>query len=270
MKLCQFFRIPKFHYIFQAFATLSSFSAKITTRQNVFLKKTSAQKSHKTSSFLCLDSFLEAVKNCDFSFAKEINTKTLDGKFLNNFKVSYVSNETFFENKHGFSETILKNNVPTLVVQNHKRPIQIPQKFYNTLVLNMLRENHCAFNVQLRGFKTDRSVKAELQRNPPILTRLKNALGINHSNLQQDLKPALNSTNMEKLKKMLGNEESLTDSEKQRVKVAFAEGYLLGNNSNKGSKTQKYFKLFSQTITVIIFLAIIISLMASASGSVFR
>lgn len=158
-----------------------------------------------------------------------------------------------------------------MIVQNHKRPIQIPQKFYNTLVLNLLRENHCAFNVQLRGFKTDRSVQAELQRNPTILTRLKNALGINHSHVQQDLKPPLNPTNMEKLKQMLGNEESLTDSEKQRIKVAFAEGYLLGNKSNtKGSKTQKYFKLFSQGITVFIFLAIIMSLMASASGSVFR
>lgn len=219
-----------------------------------------------------MDSFLETVKNCDFSFAKDLNTKTFfDGKFLNNFKVSYVSNETFFENKHGFSEAYLNNNIPTLVLHNHKRPIQIPQKFYKTLALKLLRENHCAFNVQLRGFKTDRSVNAELQRNPPIVTRLKNALGINQSNLQQDLKAPLIPTNVEKLKQMLGNEESLTESEKQRIKVAFAEGYLLGNNSNtKGSKTQKYFKLFTQVITVFVFLAIIVSLMASASGSVFR
>lgn len=238
----------------------------------MFFKKTSAQNAHKTSNFLCLNSFLETVKNCDFSFAKHLNTKSLfDGKFLNNYRVSYVSTDTFFENKHGFSENQLKNNVPTLVLQNNNGLFQIPQKFYKTLVSNLLNENHCAFNIQLRGFKTDRSVKAELQRNPTLITRIKNVFGLHQHTQAQDPKPALNQVNVEKLKQMLGNEDSLSENEKQRIKIAFAEGYLHGNNSNpKMGRTQKYFKVFTQVITVFIFLAIIISLLASASGSVFR
>lgn len=219
-----------------------------------------------------MDSFSETVKNCDFTFAKHLNTKTLfDSKFLNSFRVSYVSNDSFFENKHGFSEKYLKNHVPTLLIQNYNGLIHVPQKFYKTLVSSLLNENYCTFNIQLRGFKTDRSVKAELQRNPPLVTRVKNAFGLSQYNAQQDPKIVPNAANTEKLKQMLGNEESLSESEKQRIKIAFAEGYLLGNNSNpKISRAQKYFKTFTQFITVVIFLAVILSLMASASGSIFR
>lgn len=258
--------------IFQAFVTLSSISAKITTRQNVFYKKTSAQKATQNTSFLCLDSFLEAVKNCDFTFARHLKTQTLlDSKILNNFRVSYVSNDSFYENKHGFSEKYLNSNVPTLIFHRHDGFPHIPQKFYRKLVSSLLHENHCSFNIQLRGFKTDRSVKAELQRNPPLVTRVKNVFGVSQYNPQPDPKVQPTPASMEKLKQMLGNEESLSESEKQRIKVAFAEGYLLGNNSNtKMGRTQKYFKTFTQIITVFIFLAVIISLMASASGSVFR
>lgn len=223
---------------------------------------------------MCLDSFLETVKNCDFSFAKYLNTKDLlERRHLNNYKISYTSTDSFFENKHGFSEKYLKENVPTLLLQNnHNGLIQIPHRFYKQLVRNLLNDNKCTFNVQLRGFKTDRTVKAELQRNPPFVTRVKNVFGLNQNTVAQDLKSPLNPANVEKLKSMLdNNDNSLTENEKKRIKIAFAEGYLLGNNGNtKMGRTQKYFKVFSQVITVFIFLAIIISLLASASGSVFR
>lgn len=185
--------------------------------------------------------------------------------------MSYVSNDSFFENKHGFSEKSLKNNLPTLLIQNNNGLIHVPNKFYKKLVSSLLNDSYCAFNVQLRGFKTDRSVKAELQRNPHLVTRIKNAFGLSSQNQQDPLKTPTSPANAEKLKQLLGNGESLSESEKQKIKIAFAEGYLLGNNSsNKMGRTQKYFKVFTQMITVFIFLAIIISLMASASGSVFR
>nr|CAH7744737.1 unnamed protein product [Callosobruchus chinensis] len=256
----------------QAFATLSQFSAKVSTRQNVYLGKKSTQKSKQAANVLCLDSFLEAVKNCDFSFARHLNTKTLlQNQLMNDFKVSYVSNDSFFENKHGFSESDLKSNIPTLIVRNNKK-FHIPQSFYQRVVSGLLIDNKCTVNIQLRGFKTDRSIKAEIQRNPTLVSRIKNAMGVssNPPPIENKYMPP-GTANTEKLKQMLTADDSLNETEKQRMKIAFAEGYLLGNNAgSKTGKTTKYFKVFTQVLTVFVFLAIVVSLMASASGSVFR
>lgn len=79
--------------------------------------------------------------------------------------------------------------------------------------------------------------------------------------------------NNERLKQMLSpDDQTIPAAEKQRIKLAFAEGYLLGNSPNAGgrSKSMRYLKVAQQVLTIIIFLAIVVSLMASASGSVFR
>lgn len=256
--------------MFKAFATLTQFSAKITTRHNVYLKKKS-EKANNPKNILCIDSFVEAVKNCDFSFARHLNTKKLfDNHFLNNFKISYVSNESFFENKHGFSEKDLKNGVPTIVIRD-KKVLHVPFGFYQKLVSGILHSNHYTFNIQFRGFKTERSVKAEIQRNPSLTTRVKHAFGLQSPESIESKLGNTTTTNAGKLKQMLITDDTLNENEKQRIKIAFAEGYLLGNNSNSRSgKSSKYFKLVTQILTIFIFLAIVVSLMASASGSVFR
>lgn len=99
-----------------------------------------------------------------------------ESNFKNNFKVSYTSSNTFFENKHGFSENDLNRTVPTVILKNNK--VQIPNGFYQNLVSGLLTENRFSFNVQLRTFKTDRNIKAELLRNPPLTDRVKNVLGV--------------------------------------------------------------------------------------------
>lgn len=189
-----------------------------------------------------------------------------ENHYLNTFNVSYISNESFFENKHGFSKTELhKKSVPTLVVKRNKQ-FKIPQNFYQKLSESLQHENKFAFDIQVRGFKTDRSIKVEMERNPPLLSRIKNSLGITEFEVKNPEVP--DST---RLKQMLSSEENLTELERQRVKIAFAEGYLLGNNpAIKTGKAAKYFKIAQQVLTVVIFLAIVISLMASASGSMFR
>lgn len=262
----------------QAFATLTQITTKITTTPGSFFHKKVQHKTKQAKQLLCSDSFLETIKNCDFSFAKHLNIHSLlSRQFLNNFNVSYVSHDSFFENKHGFSEAQLNTNVQTLIIRNlPRRNVQVPQGFYQNLVQGLLTQNRFVFNIQTRGFKTDRSIKAELERNPPIMSRLKNNLS--SSAEQSTTKTPLgvingaSATDSEQLKKLLSVEEStLTDTEKQRLKIAFAEGYLIGNNNSpKGGKASKYFKVAQQVLSIVIFLAIIVSLMASASGSVFR
>lgn len=221
---------------------------------------------------LCSESFLEAVKNCDYSFAKHLNVKSLfNNPFINNFNISYVSNASFFENKHGISEEQLNSTVPTLVVRKSLQNLHATEGFYQKLVSGLLNENKFTFNIQTRGFKTERSIEAELKRNPPIISRLKNNLG-SSSELSNKVTLGSSVTETEHLKKLLASEDStLTDSEKQRIKLAFAEGYLLGNtNAAKGGKAGKYIRIVQQVLTIAVVLAILLTVMSSSSGSMFR
>ncbi|KAF5280342.1 hypothetical protein FQR65_LT03151 [Abscondita terminalis] len=255
----------------QAKFTLSQVSAILTPRHNVYLKKKSNQKK-ENESFLCVDSFFEAVKNCDCNLAKDINIKAIyENHFINKHKVSYVSGDSFFENKHGLSEKALdKDSVPFIYV-NKNKPVRISHQFYDQFVAGILQNNKFSFNVQVRGFKTDRNAKAELSRNPNIFTRLKNRVGFidtsDSSKIVED-----NAFNNEKLKNILASDDpNIKDNEKQRIKIAFAEGYLVGNNSSSNmGKAGKYLKIIQQILTIVIFLAIVISLTVSASGSMFR
>lgn len=184
--------------------------------------------------------------------------------------MSYVSTSSFFENKYGFQEANLyKDNIPTVIVKSNSG-LQVPYGFCKQLIHSLKHENKFTFNIQVRTFKTDRSIDAESQRNPSLAARLKNKLGISSS---EAIDRGLNtdvSVNNERLKNVLTTEDpNVTDAEKQRIKIAFAEGYLLGNNPKVG-KAARYFKVVQQVLTVAIFLAIVVSLMASASGSVFR
>ncbi|ERL88257.1 ATP-dependent zinc metalloprotease YME1L [Dendroctonus ponderosae] len=259
----------------QAFATLTQISAKVTTTPGSFFRKKPHLKSKPAEQSLCTDSFTETLHKCDFAFAKHLNLSSLFNRpFLNNFHVSFVSNETFFENKHGFAKGELTSHLPTLVLRSSAKNVQVPQGFYQKLVQGLLTENRFTFNIQTRGFKTDRSIQAELERNPTIMSRLKNNLAGGSSSELGGKVPLGNvsATDGEQLKKILSSEESnLTEHEKQRIKIAFAEGYLVGNTGGgKTAKASKYFRMVQQVLTIAIFFAIVVSLMASASGSVFR
>lgn len=244
-------------------------SAIITPRHNVYLnKKRIPSKEHDY--ILCYDSFIEALKNCDF--AKHLSSKRLfDNTFFNSVKVSYVSKNTFFENKYGFGpEHLYKEAIPTIIVDKNYKP-HVPKGFYHKLTHSLRHSNRFTFDVQVRTFKTDRSVKAEKIRNPSLSSRLKNMFGLGApETTDAKTNTEVPPPSSERLKSILATEDpNMTEAEKQRMKVAFAEGYLLGNNP-KTSKAAKYFKVVQQVLTIAIFLAIVISLMASASGSVFR
>ncbi|XP_044747462.1 ATP-dependent zinc metalloprotease YME1L [Coccinella septempunctata] len=256
----------------QAILTLSQFSSKINSRQNAYMKKKATNKKEAVT-FLCLDSFLETLKNVDFSFAKYFNIKTLtETHILDKFKVSYISFDSFLENKRGICERKFIDELPLLLLKEDPKEFK---KLFSSPILNSYVSTDkyvkkLTYNLQVRGFKTDRSIEAELSRNPSLLRRLKVVFGMQHSTHIDPKPPKDIAANNERLKHILTNEaQNMTDLEKERLKIAFAEGYLLGNNPKSG-KAAKYFKVVQQVLTVAIFFAIIISLMASASGSSFR
>ncbi|XP_060531979.1 ATP-dependent zinc metalloprotease YME1L [Cylas formicarius] len=250
----------------QAFASLTHVGTKISSSSGLFFCKKGANKSKKVSQILCFDSFSETLKNCDISFGEHLKEDLVNNPFLSNLHISCSAGDNSFQSK--FSNRNLKNAVPTLIVRNRKN-VQVTHSFYQKLVKGILNENKFTFNIQCRGFKTERSIKAEQERNPSLISRMRNNVS---DSIELTSKvgpiPALDS---EKLKHMLlSNDTNLNEGEKQRIKVAFAEGYLLGNTgNNKSGKASKYFRIIQQVLTIAIFLAIV-SLMASAGGSVFR
>lgn len=258
---------------FQAIFTLSQVTAIISPRHTAYINKKSApRKVHQTDGVLCPDSFNEVLNNCDFSFVNDLTAKQIFGdSLLGKYRVSYASRDSFFENRCGFSESCLRKEPVPSVVINKKNGIQFSDGFYQKLTNCMRHKNQFTFDVQVRTFKTERSVKSEMQRNPSLFARIKNALGFSMpENLDAKVNVDTTTVTSERFKQIMSQEEgNMSEAERQRVKVAFAEGYLLGNNPKAG-KAARYFKVVQQVLTIAIFLAIVVSLMATASGSMFR
>lgn len=56
--------------------------------------------------------------------------------------------------------------------------------------------------------------------------------------------------------------ESLNPEEVNKLKIAFAEGYLAGQQNAKGvGRSARWLKLVQQLLTIVLFLSIFISLM---------
>uniref|UniRef100_A0A2M3Z283 Putative atp-dependent zinc metalloprotease yme1 n=1 Tax=Anopheles braziliensis TaxID=58242 RepID=A0A2M3Z283_9DIPT len=145
----------------------------------------------------------------------------------------------------------------------------------------LLHNTSTSFAQQQRGFKTVRSISAEMKRNPALYTRMKDALGTPPpSQISHKYDPVAYSAHTispqahsgEPLNKLLENDPSLTDDQRQRLKIAFAEGYLTASHPdqpNRSSKAMKYLKFFQQLLIIAVFIGIFISMFASPNGSVF-
>lgn len=65
----------------------------------------------------------------------------------------------------------------------------------------------------------------------------------------------------------------MADEQKQRLKIAFAEGYLTAthpDHERRSGKAMRYLKVLQQLLIIVVFIGIFISLFVSTNGSVFR
>ncbi|ETN66461.1 cell division protease ftsH [Anopheles darlingi] len=173
-------------------------------------------------------------------------------------------------------------------VKKGRQPVAACQEklFFNgeavqKLARGLLLHHTSTSFVQQRGFKTVRSISAEMKRNPALYTRMKDALGTPPPNqISHKYDPVAYSAHTispqahsgEPLNKLLENDPSLTDDQRQRLKIAFAEGYLTASHPdqpNRSSKAMKYLKFFQQLLIIAVFIGIFISMFASPNGSVF-
>ncbi|XP_063707797.1 ATP-dependent zinc metalloprotease YME1L [Culicoides brevitarsis] len=137
------------------------------------------------------------------------------------------------------------------------------------------------FSSQIRSFKTHRNTEAQEKRNPLLSQRILGMLGTSGSAATTTrvtkTGPAtvdtttLSGAKHEYLQKLLATDTDLTEEQKKRLKIAFAEGYLASSeNAHKQSRTARYLNIFKQILMIgfIIFLAT--NLFFSANGSLFR
>uniref|UniRef100_A0A1I8NXS4 AAA+ ATPase domain-containing protein n=1 Tax=Stomoxys calcitrans TaxID=35570 RepID=A0A1I8NXS4_STOCA len=143
----------------------------------------------------------------------------------------------------------------------------LPTKTYSKLLQSILPQHQLKF---VRNFKTDRSIAAELRRNPSMTSRLRTAFSGNPQKLDGEL-----ASSSETLKRLLekSTEGGPEKSQENNIKIAFAEGYLAAANSEdhpKSGKTMKYLKVFQQLLVIVVFIGIFVSLFSSSNGSMFR
>ncbi|XP_058824574.1 ATP-dependent zinc metalloprotease YME1L isoform X1 [Topomyia yanbarensis] len=150
------------------------------------------------------------------------------------------------------------------------------------IVRNLLAQPSGIALVQQRGFKTVRSISAEMKRNPGLFTRVKDTLAapapppISHKYEPvpfnaQTITPQQYSEPFNKLLSDV-NDPTIPDDHKQRLKIAFAEGYLTAthpDHANRSGKAMRYLKVLQQLLIIVVFIGIFVSLFVSTNGSVF-
>lgn len=194
--------------------------------------------------------FRDSIESKNFTFNINFN-KSLEKVLVQTSTIwnsipHFISSESFDLNK----STSYCSDRDQTQTQTHYFANSSLKKINRTEVNIFDNYNH----QQVRTFKTYRSVVAENQRNPTILSRLKEAYNqpsvgglkrLETSN--QATQQTTQSLQHESLSKLLNQYDSnLTTEQKQQLKVAFAEGYLAAShpdNAEKGGKAIKYLKV---------------------------
>lgn len=86
-------------------------------------------------------------------------------------KISHISSNSFEKNKNGWS-------APTVTVdlRGKHTKLSFTDNFIG-LLTKSIQENSFKYNVQVRGFKTERGIHADLKRNPNLINRLRKFFG---------------------------------------------------------------------------------------------
>lgn len=170
--------------------------------------------------------------------------------------VSWCSTDSFFENKNGFSKEQLRRSSPLLsclLLGGNA----CSSKFASPLLLRPL---HMPY--QIRGFKTKSRQAADVQtalvmKAPDFNERF---LGLRTRKDKDKQKVYSEAEQNERLKALL-SDENLTLEEQQRLRVAFAEGYLACDPKARTSTKLRVFNIFRDLLGIILILAILFSFM---------
>ncbi|XP_043279017.1 ATP-dependent zinc metalloprotease YME1L [Venturia canescens] len=181
------------------------------------------------------------------------------------WNVSYVSGKCFADNKRDLSCSPISEPILLPVIKCSLERARNTMRNDNFFI-----GPHSHRGISIRSFRTNRNIEAEMERNPTITARLRKWMGLTkatHENGKSGM--TIDQTNLENFKTLL-NDHDMTKDEKQRMKVAFAEGYLAGNGRKVPGRTVRWLKILQQVVMIGITFIVLISVMASTNGSMFR
>uniref|UniRef100_A0A224Z1M8 Metalloprotease m41 ftsh n=1 Tax=Rhipicephalus zambeziensis TaxID=60191 RepID=A0A224Z1M8_9ACAR len=164
--------------------------------------------------------------------------------------VSWSSATTFFENKNGFTKEQLRRSVLPCLFSG-----TFSYRFTSPLVTRPL---HTAY--QIRGFKTrsrQTGHSALVMKAPDLNERF---LALRTRKDKEKQKAHSETEQSERLKTLL-SDENLTQEEQQRLRVAFAEGYMACDPKGRTSTKLRVFNIFRDLLGIILILAILFSFM---------
>ncbi|XP_064610256.1 ATP-dependent zinc metalloprotease YME1L-like [Liolophura sinensis] len=156
---------------------------------------------------------------------------------------SYISANTFFENKNGFPQHHLQHHA---FLSNAVQLLSRPE------VHGLLQQSFVSCHTQqTRGFKTDRSGKTGVGKvsslsNSPLDDLRKSV----YEKLFPETKMSRSKT--DKMRNLLQQGEG-TPEQQQKIKVAFAEGYM-ANDKKEGEPTKNTF--LSRTVRVFVYMCV--------------
>ncbi|XP_065296505.1 ATP-dependent zinc metalloprotease YME1L isoform X3 [Dermacentor albipictus] len=190
---------------------------------------------------------------------------TRRGQHRPSWHVSGCSADTFFENKNGFTRQQLRRSVPVLSCLF----LGTGTSLYRFASLLEARPLYTPY--QIRGFKTRSrqvgDVHSALVMKAPDLNERFLALKTRKDKDKQ--KVHSEAEHNERLKTLL-SDENLTQEEQQRLRVAFAEGYMACDPKARTSTKLRVFNIFRDLLGIILILAILFSFMGELSGGPFR
>ncbi|XP_044003272.1 ATP-dependent zinc metalloprotease YME1L [Aphidius gifuensis] len=254
---------------------LTQLTSAFTPRTSTYttrVKKQHQATATKTINHICSKNFVKnstaSLENLDVHTVLE--TRHLNGHDINvitskqinhvprsidahdGWKISYISGSTFDDNKRGLLNS-LNGSKNYFGLSNNN--------FYATTLL--------ANDIIARGFKTQRNVTAEIARNPSMAGRFRSWIGLSKF-ADEKPKATIERTDLENLRSILNN-TNLSIEDKKHVKVAFAEGYLAGNDRKVPGRGFKWLRLIQQfTMTVVAFVILLSILASTNGGSMFR
>lgn len=182
------------------------------------------------------------------------------------WNISHVSAPTFFENKNRFPEAQLKGTSKSTTTMLWDISYATATAAVRQL---SSQKSNWVLNIQRRHFRTERKAVLDEVRGTSVGDRLRSNL---KSYFQRHEKTKLVSTEARRSEtlKALMNEEGMTPEEQRRILVAFSEGYMAADPTKQQSRTGRFLKVFQQVLAILVFLALLISLVGTSSGSMFR
>ncbi|XP_045128695.1 ATP-dependent zinc metalloprotease YME1L-like [Portunus trituberculatus] len=175
---------------------------------------------------------------------------------------SHVSANTFLENKHSTSATTTTTATSPMVYSTLRPLVRAARRMLLSSPLLLAPEL-----TQVRGFKTQQSIEREALRQASFTDRLKTGLRSRQRTTSQRTLQQEAETNP-KLKGLLT--ENTTEESHRAIKVAFAEGYLAADPQKHQSRAMRWIRNFQQVLAIVVFIAILFSLMGGMGGSMFR